>query len=117
MTSTGELVPESVVRTYLPSDIALYSMWMPGDETTAAIQSTTTDPICTYDEVIEIDTIHQACALYLIRAGAPVFRNAAVHHRYTKALEAELRRGLAPIDARDMAMRAVASGVDAAAPR
>src|SRR6185369_16591196 len=49
MRNYGKPVTDEVVREFLPLDIALYSVWMPGDPTTAAIQSTRLDPVCTYD--------------------------------------------------------------------
>lgn len=106
MRNHGKPVTEEVIREFLPLDPALYSVWMPGDVMTAAIQSTDLDPVCTYDEIIELDDVHAACAAYLVRAGAPVFRDAKAHDAYTKALEDQLRRGLPPAAARDAALRA-----------
>ncbi len=106
MRNYGKPVTQEVVREFLPLDLALYSVWMPGDVTTAAIQSTSFDPICTYDEIIELDDVHAACAAYLIRAGVPTFRNAKEQGAYTAALEDQLRLGLRPAEARSAAMRA-----------
>ena len=113
MSNYGKPVTEEVVREFLPLDIALYSMWMPGDVTTAAIHSTHVNPVRTYDELIELDDIHAACADYLLRSGAPVFRDARAHRHYTEALEHRLREGLAPAAARDAALQEsdVSSGV------
>jgi hypothetical protein len=68
MRNYGKPVTEEVVREFLPLDLAFYSLWMPDDVTTAAIQSTRLDPIRTYDELIELDDVHAACAAYLVRA-------------------------------------------------
>ena len=62
MRNYGKPVTDDVVREFLPLDVALYSVWMPGDPTTAAIQSTRLDPVCTYDEIVELDDVHAACA-------------------------------------------------------
>lgn len=105
MSNHGKPATDDVVRTFLPLDVALYSVWMPGDMETAAIQSTRLDPIRTYDEIIERDDVHAACAAYLLGSGAPVFRDAKAHRDYTRALENQLRRGLAPAAARDAALR------------
>lgn len=98
-------VIDDVVREFLPLDVALYSVWMPGDLTTAAIQSTRLDPVCTYDEIVELDDVHAACAAYLFRSGAPVFRDADARRTYTEALEGRLRQGFAPAAARDAALQ------------
>jgi hypothetical protein len=66
---------------------------MPRDETTAAIQSTRLNPVRTYDEIIELDDVHAACAAYLIRMGTAVFRDAKAHAAYVRALEAQLLQG------------------------
>jgi hypothetical protein len=105
MRNYGKPVTDDVVREFLSLDIALYSVWMPGDPTTAAIQSTRLDPVCTYDEIVELDDVHAACAAYLLRSGAPVFRDANAHRTYTEALEGRLRQGLAPAAARDAALQ------------
>jgi len=105
MSNYGKPVTDEVVRKFLPLDLALYSIWMPGDATTAAIQSTRLNPVRTYDEIIELDDVHAACAEYLLRSGAPVFRDARAHRRYTGALEDRLREGLGPAAARDAALR------------
>jgi len=105
MRNYGKPVTDDVVREFLPLDMALYSMWMPGDVTTAAIQSTRLNPVRTYDEIIELDDVHAACAAYLVRMGAPVFRDAKAHAGYVKALEAQLTQGLGPAAARDAALR------------
>lgn len=97
-------VTDDVVRRYLPLDLALYAMWMPGDITTASIQSTGLDPVCTYDEIIERDEIHAACAEYLIRSGAPVFTTTRALDFYTTELEHQLRQGALPAMARDAAL-------------
>jgi hypothetical protein len=104
MRTYGKPVTDDVVRQFLPLDLALYSMWMPSDVTTAAIQSTRVDPVRTYDEIIELDDVHAACAAYLLRSGAPVFRDAKAHNAYTNALEDRLRQGLSPAAARDAAL-------------
>jgi hypothetical protein len=105
MRNYGKPVTDEVVREFLPLDVALYSVWMPGDPTTAAIQSTRLDPVCTYDEVVELDDVHAACAAWLLRSGAPVFRDANARRSYTAALEGRLRQGLAPAAARDAALQ------------
>jgi hypothetical protein len=105
MRNYGKPVTDDVVREFLPLDVALYSVWMPGDPTTAAIQSTRLDPVCTYDEIVELDDVHAACAAYLLRSGAPVFRDANARRTYTEALERRLRQGLAPAAARDAALQ------------
>ena len=107
MRNYGKPVTEEIVREFLPLDLALYSVWMPGDVTTAAIQSTSLDPICTYHEIIELDDVHAACTAYLVRVDAPVFRDARAHRDYTRALEDQLRRGLPPAEARDAALWAI----------
>jgi hypothetical protein len=104
MRNYGKPVTDDVVRGFLPLDVALYSIWMPGDLGTAAIQSTRLNPVRTYDEIIEPDDVHAACAAYLLRSGAPVFRDAKAHRTYTEALEDRLRQGLAPAAARDAAL-------------
>lgn len=106
MRNYGKPVTEEIVREFLPLDLALYSIWMPGDVTTAAIQSTRLDPIRTYDEIIELDDVHATCAAYLVRAGAPTFHDAKEQGAYTKALEDQLRCGLRPTEARSAALRA-----------
>jgi hypothetical protein len=103
----GTPVPEEVVRQFLPLDVALYSLWMPGDLATAAIQSTRVDPVRTYDEIIEPDDVQEACTAWLLRAGAPFFRDAQEQRRYTAALESALRQGLEPAQARARALLAV----------
>lgn len=106
MTSNdGKPVTDDVVRAFLPFDLAAYSMWMPGDPSTGAITCTTVDPVCTYDEIIEPDDVRDACVAYLLRAGVPAFRDAKVHRSYTSALEAGLRQGLDPAQARELALR------------
>jgi hypothetical protein len=99
-------VTEDVIRGYLSLDLALYSMWMPGDITTASIQSTRLDPVRTYDEIIEYDDVHFACAAYLVRVGAPVFTKVKAHDAYTSELERRLRQGMPPETARDAALEA-----------
>jgi hypothetical protein len=105
MRNYGKPVTDDVVREFLPLDVAQYSLWMPGDLATAAIQSTRLNPVRTYDEIIELDDVHAACVTYLLRSGAPVFRDAKAHGIYTQALEDRLRQGLAPAAARDAALR------------
>jgi hypothetical protein len=105
MRNYGKPVTDVVVREFLPLDVALYSIWMPGDLTTAAIQSTRLNPVRTYDEIIELDDVHAACVAYLLRSGAPVFRDAKALRTYTEALEDRLRQGLAPAAARDAALQ------------
>jgi len=105
MRNYGKPVTDDVVREFLPLHVALYSIWMPGDLTTAAIQSTRLNPVRTYDEIIELDDVHAACVAYLLRSGTPVFRDAKAHTTYTGALENRLRQGLAPAAARDTALQ------------
>ena len=106
MRNYGKPITEEIVREFLPLDLALYSVRMPGDVTTSVILSTRLDPIRTYYEIIEIDDVAEACTTYLIRMGAPVFRDARARRDYTNALEGQLRQGLAPTEARDAALRA-----------
>jgi hypothetical protein len=103
-------VTDEVVRSYLTLDPALYSIWMQGDITTALILSTSLDPVETFDELIESDDVNQACAAYLIRMGAPVFKDVKTQDAYVDALENDLRRGIPPAEARDAALRSVGSG-------
>jgi hypothetical protein len=110
MTTTGDCpVTEEVVRSHLPLDPALYSIWMPGDITTVSIQSTWLDPVETLCELIGNAALHRACAGYLIRMGAPVFKDAKKHDAYVDALESRLREGISPAAARDAALLAVGS--------
>ena len=99
-------ITDDVVLSYLSLDLALYPMWMPGDITTASIQGTSLDPVCTFDEIIEHDEVHLACAAYLVRIGAPIFTKVKAHDAYTSELERHLRQGLPPEAARDAALRA-----------
>jgi hypothetical protein len=111
MTTTGNgPVTDEVVRGYLTLDPALYSIWMPEDITTVLNQSTSLDPVETFDELIECDNVNEACAAYLIRMGAPVFKDVKTHDAYVDALENNLRRGLPPAEAGDAAVRTVGSG-------
>src|ERR1700719_3345216 len=103
-------VTDEVVRSYLTLDPALYSIWMQGDITTALILSTWPDPVETFDELIESDDVNQACAAYLIRLGAPIFKDVKTHDAYVDALENNLRRGVPAAEARDAALRTVGSG-------
>jgi hypothetical protein len=82
--------------------MALYSMWTPGDVTTAAIRSTRLNPVRAWDE--SNLTTSRSLLAYLIRMGASVFRDAKAHAAYVKALEAQLLQGLAPAAARDAAL-------------
>ncbi len=103
--SIGPINDDDVLR-YLTHDLALYSMWMPGDISTASIQSTRLDPVCTYDEIIDHDDVHLACAAYLVRVGAPIFTKVKAHDAYTSELERHLRRGMPAKAARDAALKA-----------
>ena len=106
MRNYGKPVTDDIVREFLPLDLALYSVSVPGDVTTSSILSTRLDPVRTYYEIIELDDVADACTTYLIGAGAPVFRDVGALFAYTAALEDQLRRGLAPAAAREAALRA-----------
>ena len=99
-------ITDDVVLSYLTLDLALYSMWMPGDITTASILGTRLHPVGTYDEIIEPDDVHLACAAYLVRIGAPIFTKVKAHDAYTSELERQLRQGMPPEAARDAALKA-----------
>jgi len=107
MRNYGLPVTEDIIRQFLPLDLALYSVWMPGDVTTAVIASTRLDPLDTYDEIIELDDVGVACADYLVRAGAPTFRSVRDQDAYITALEDRWRQGLQPAEARDAALRTI----------
>ena len=100
-------IDENVIREYLPLDVELYSISMPGDVTTSVIYDTWPDTLTTYYNLIEIDEVADACTKYLIQSGAPVFTDARRHRIYAKNLEAELRKGLRPAEARDAALRSL----------
>ena len=100
-------IDEDVIRQYLPLDIELYSILMPGDMTTSVIYSTWPDTMKTYYNLIEINEIADACTRYLIQAGTPVFTEMRRLKAYTGKLEAELRKGVRPAEARDAALRSL----------
>ena len=98
---------ELIVRRYLTRDIALYSLWMPGDISTSAIQFTDSELLVTFSYIIEKDDIADVCTTYLVNAGAPVFTDAKLRRAYTTELENQLRHGLSPEAAREAALREV----------
>ncbi len=103
---TGQ-VGEDVIRQYLPLDIELYSISTSGDITTSVIFVTRPETMITYYDLIEIDEVADACTRYLIQAGAPVFTEMRRLKAYTGKLEAELRKGVRPAEARDAALRSL----------
>ena len=100
-------IDEDVIRQYLTLDIELYSISMLGDMTTSVIYSTWPDTMKTYYDLVEIDEVADACTRYLIQAGAPVFTEMRRLKAYTGKLEAELRKGVRPAEARDAALRSL----------
>jgi len=99
-------ITEDVILQYLTEDIALYSIYMPAGVTTASITVTreVAGSVETYDELIELDDVAEACTNYLIRSGCPVFDDARAQDAYRKALEHQLRQGVVPQAARDTAL-------------
>ena len=102
---SNEMNAKDVVKRYIIDDIALYSIWMPGDISTSAIAVTETDSFQTFDYIIKKDDSALVCIEYLINAGAPVFKTTKLQSVYTAELENQLRRGLSPTGARDVALR------------
>lgn len=96
---------EESVQQFVPHPLALYSIAMPGNIETVSIMFTTRDPVCSYYETIELDHVAEACVTYLIEAGALVLRDSQTRRAYLAALEAELRAGTMPEEARDNASR------------
>jgi hypothetical protein len=73
MRNYGKPVTDDVVREFLPLDTALYSMWMPGDVTTAAIQSTRLNPVRTMTRSSNSTTCTQPARLTLFVWTPPSF--------------------------------------------
>ena len=103
-------ISNEVIQAYLPENNALYSVWMPGDPTTAVITVVIERLRRAYTDTIEDDNVAEACAIYLIESGAPVFTDVAKHNAYCKAFEDGLRAALTPEDAREAALQAVGMG-------
>ena len=113
---SNEVDLKDIVRQYITDDIALYSLWMPGDISTSLISVTKPEFLQTFDCIIEIDDVALACVGYLISTGVPVFKTTRLQTAYTAELEEQLRRGLSPADAQRAALAKTRPPGDATAP-
>lgn len=100
----SNVVKKNAVQDYLEKDLALYSLHMPGDISTSSIQFTDERIFRTYFFIVENNDAFLACVDYLVHAGAPVFTDARMQAAYATELEDQLRRGVAPTDAREAAL-------------
>ena len=91
------MIVEDIVKRYIIIDPALYSLWMPGDISAAAIQFTDVELLRTYDYIIEDD---EAADVWV-----PTFADTRSHTAYVNELEFQLKQGLMPKAARDAALR------------
>ena len=92
---------------FTAQDAPRYSMWKPPGHTVgSAFMETDADGSMTWRVNIHNDALGEAVAAYLERHGAPVFSDARARKAYVAELERQLRAGLAPVTARDAALRA-----------
>lgn len=103
----GTEASKNAVQDYLDRNLALYSLHMLGDVSTASIQFTDEKTFKTYFYIVEDNDAFLACVDHLVHAGAPVFTDARMQDAYATELENQLRRGVAPTDAREAALHKV----------
>ena len=96
---------EQKIREFLPENLALYSVWMPGSDPAAATITEIYPRMNRADVLtIENDGLALACTIFLIQSGVPLFSDVHKHDAYCDALVAGLKRGLEPQTARDAAL-------------
>lgn len=91
---------EAAIRSYLPDDLALYSL---SDE---VVYRTASDGSSSFVELICDDLAYSNVVGYLKHHGTPAL-DPASHEAYLTALEAGLRQGLSPQAARQEAIRTI----------
>jgi len=107
-TGIKERFSEADICAFLPEDLALYSVWMPGDDPSGATITEIYPRVKRADSlIIENDDMALACTIYLMQSGVPVFKDARMETAYCDAVVDGLKRGLAPVAARDAALSAI----------